>query len=97
MGSYKTLTGGIRQADNIDEAKSTGIESALNWQVTDWLTSFINHTYQDTEDKETKDELDYMARNKSKFGLRVDKKIGAWTLKGSVTEIYVGRRHYQDW
>jgi outer membrane cobalamin receptor len=95
--SYKTLSGGIRQYENIDKARSAGVELGVDYKTTEWLTSFVNYTYQDTENKETKDKLDYMPRNKANLGLRLDRKLGDWTLSGSVTEIYVGELAYNDW
>jgi len=98
MDDLISLSGtGIQEYKNItDGAFSRGVESELDWRATQWLTCFANHTYQATKDKGTREELDHMPGNKSSLGLRWNKPLGGWAIKGLATGIYVGRRDYED-
>ncbi len=98
MDDLISLSGtGIQEYKNItDGSFSRGIESELDWRATQWLTCFANHTYQATKDKGTREKLDHMPGNKSSLGLRWNKPLGAWAIKGQATGVYVGRRDYED-
>jgi len=82
---------------NISKARSSGVEIGLDWDVTGELSTFGNYTFQQTEDKDTGEDLEYMPDHKANLGVHFDWILGDWELMGSVSEAFVGERSYRDW
>ncbi len=70
--------------------KTHGVESFVSWQTTDNLTMNLSHTWQDTTDMDTDEDLAYRPRNKASADLNyrfLDRRANL-----NLNATYVGRR-----
>jgi outer membrane receptor protein involved in Fe transport len=88
--------GSVVSFENVDEARSAGIEAGIDCELTRGVRAFVNFTRQQTEDRATGRDLAYMPKDAAGIGLRVEQLVRGVGTAGSVTEQYVGRRGYVD-
>ena len=82
---------------NDTRAWSTGVETDLEWHVTDWASSKVTYTWQKSRDVRNEVPLDYMAQHSASVIVRARRQWGQWLIEGEAAEAFVGQRSYLDW
>jgi len=82
---------------NITSAWSAGLELGAEVRSLSWLCPFVHYTFQETEDRQTGENLEYMPAHMLHLGLRVDGRAGDFRLAGSWVSSWTGERMYRDW
>lgn len=85
----------VEEYDNINKGESEvkGIEVGLKKQFIPAVFGFVNYSYQNSEDKRTGEELEYVPENK--FNLGVDLKLNEYA-RINAAAYYVGKRPYSE-
>jgi outer membrane cobalamin receptor len=82
---------------NLDDAWSWGIENEITWKPAGPLNCSFNYTFTGSENVRYKVPLDYIPKHKLNASVMYNKKLGSGELRFSISEGFVGRRHYADW
>jgi len=82
--------------ENVDEAWSAGVEAAAEYTVSEAASVFVNYTRQESEDRHTGLDLTYVPNDTVGFGVRSRQLVRHLEIEGSISELYVGERGYED-
>jgi len=82
---------------NISSAWSAGCEVEVEIRPASWLSPFVRYAFQETEDRQTGEDLEYMPPHTLHIGTRLDVHKGPLRFTGSWVSSWVGRRMYHDW
>jgi|YNPNPStandDraft_1061719.scaffolds.fasta_scaffold38257_1 outer membrane cobalamin receptor len=82
---------------NISSAWSAGFEIEAEARPLTWLSPFVRYAFQETEERQTGEDLEYMPAHTMHLGLRLDASKGCFRLTGSWVSSWIGERMYHDW
>lgn len=82
---------------NISSAWSAGCEVEAELRPASWLSPFVRYAFQETEDRQTGEDLEYMPLHTLHVGTRLDVHKGPLRLTGSWVSSWIGNRMYHDW
>jgi len=96
----RRVNGAVVTYENVDEARSQGLEAGLDAALDRWLpgvAAFVNGTRQQSEDRRTGADLPYLPERMGNIGLRFERAARPLAWSGSVRLHYTGERGYTDW
>lgn len=82
---------------NISSAWSAGCEIEVETRPVEWLFPFVRYAFQETEDRQTDEDLEYMPAHTLHLGIRLDARKGPFRVVGSWVSSRIGERMYHDW